>query len=82
MLALLQANGPVLAACFALALLGSALGLALLWVPRDINDPAQRIFYIHVPIAITAYACFGMGAWKALRLLWLRGERYDLESYV
>ncbi|MGZ4461282.1 MAG: cytochrome c biogenesis protein CcsA [Gaiellaceae bacterium] len=82
MLALLQANGPVLAACFALALLGSALGLALLWVPRDINDPAQRIFYIHVPIAITAYTCFGMGAWKALRLLWLRGERYDLESYV
>ncbi len=27
-------------------------------------------------------SCFGFGAWKALRLLWLREERYDLESYV
>src|SRR5204863_444239 len=40
------------------------------------------IFYIHVPIALTAYFCFGLGAWKALRLLWLGEERYDLESYV
>jgi heme exporter protein C len=35
-----------------------------------------------VPIALTAYFCFGLGAWKALRLLWRREERYDLESYV
>jgi ABC-type transport system involved in cytochrome c biogenesis permease subunit len=33
-------------------------------------------------IALTAYACFGWGAWKALRLLWTREERYDLESYT
>ena len=33
---------------------------------------SQRIFYVHVPIALTAYACFGWGAWKALRLLWTR----------
>ena len=35
-----------------------------------------------MPIALTAYACFGTGAWKALRLLWTREERYDLESYT
>jgi heme exporter protein C len=80
--ALLRARGAVAAACLTLVLLGTALGLALLWVPADANDPAQRIFYVHVPIAITAYACFALAAWKALRLLWLREERYDLESYV
>jgi heme exporter protein C len=42
----------------------------------------QRIFYIHVPIALTSYFCFGLGAWKALLLLWRGDERYDLESYV
>ena len=33
---------------------------------------SQRIFYFHVPIALTAYACFGCGAWKALLHLWKR----------
>jgi heme exporter protein C len=35
-----------------------------------------------VPIALTAYAGFGWGAWKALRLLWTGERRYDLESYT
>ena len=35
-----------------------------------------------MPIALTAYACFGVGAWKALRLLWKGERRYDLESYT
>jgi heme exporter protein C len=64
-------------------LLGGGVALALLWVPEDADQgPSQRIFYIHVPVALTAYACFGWAAWKALRLLWLRDQRYDLESYV
>ena len=64
-----------------LVLLG--LGLALLWAPEDADQGfSQKIFYVHVPIAITAYACFGWGAWKALRLLWLGDRRYDLESYT
>ena len=57
--------------------------LALFWAPEDADQGAsQRIFYIHVPVALTAYACFGWGAWKALRLLWTGEERYDLESYT
>jgi heme exporter protein C len=57
--------------------------LALLWAPEDADQGvSQRIFYIHVPVALTAYACFGWGAWKALRLLSTRSERYDLESYT
>jgi heme exporter protein C len=57
--------------------------LALLWAPEDADQgPSQRIFYLHVPIALTAYACFGWGAWKALRLLWTGDQRHDLESYT
>jgi heme exporter protein C len=64
-----------------LVLLG--LGLALLWAPEDADQGiSQKIFYVHVPVALTAYACFGWGAWKALRLLWTGAERYDLESYT
>jgi len=64
-------------------LLGGGVALALLWAPEDADQGvSQRIFYIHVPIALTAYACFAWGAWKALRLLWTRAERHDLESYT
>ena len=64
-------------------LLVAGTGLAIFWAPEDADQGfSQKIFYIHVPVALTAYACFGWGAWKALRLLWTREERYDLESYV
>src|SRR5918998_381805 len=67
----------------AVVFLGGGVALALLWAPEDADQGvSQRIFYIHVPAALTAYACFGWAAWKALRLLWLRAERYDLESYT
>ena len=62
-----------------------AIATTLIFVvaPSDADQGiSQKIFYVHVPIALTAYACFGLGAWKALRLLWTRGERYDLESYT
>jgi heme exporter protein C len=69
------------AAAFTLLLLGIAL--AFYWVPNaPLEGFRQRIFYIHVPVALTAYACFGWAAWKALRLLWKGDQRYDLESYT
>ena len=59
------------------------IALAFYGVPNDADQGfSQRIFYIHVPVALTAYAAFGWGAWKALRLLWTRDQRYDLESYT
>ncbi|MDQ4081919.1 MAG: cytochrome c biogenesis protein [Actinomycetota bacterium] len=74
--------GPA-AALAALVFLVAGVGLAFYWVPDDADQGfSQRIFYIHVPVALTAYACFGFAAWKALRLLWTRDERYDLESYT
>jgi heme exporter protein C len=65
------------------ALMGAAIGLIFFYAPTDPNQGfSQRIFYFHVPIALTSYACFGWGAWKALRYLRTRDERADLESYV
>jgi heme exporter protein C len=64
-------------------LAAAATTLIFFVAPEDSDQGiSQKIFYVHVPIALTAYACFGLGAWKALRLLWTRGERYDLESYT
>jgi heme exporter protein C len=64
-------------------LMAIAIAMVFFVAPGDADQGlSQRIFYFHVPIALTAYGCFGLGAWKALRLLWLRGERYDLESYT
>jgi len=73
---------PVLAAA-ALVLVTLALALVFFVVPNDADQGfSQRIFYFHVSIAFTAYLCFGAGAWKALRHLWKRDPRADLESYV
>ena len=70
-------------AALAAVLLTAAIALIAFYVPTDADQGlSQKIFYFHVPIALTAYACFGWGAWKALRVLWKRDERADLESYV
>jgi heme exporter protein C len=72
---------PVLAAA-ALVLIATSIALIFFYAPLDEDGLNQKIFYFHVPIAFTAYACFAWGAWKAFRLLWKRDERADLESYV
>jgi len=64
-------------------LLGVAVALIFFYAPTDADQGfSQRIFYFHVPIALTSYACFAWGAWKALRYLRTRDERADVESYV
>ena len=72
-----------LLASLATALAAVAVALIFFVAPEDADQGlSQKIFYVHVPIALTAYACFGLAAWKAFRLLTTRGERYDLESYT
>ena len=67
----------------AFGLLVAGVALAVFWVPNDADQGfSQRIFYLHVPVALTSYACFGWAAWKAVRLLQTRDQRYDLESYT
>jgi len=78
----LNKAAPVLAFAAA-ALLVGGIALAIFWAPEDVDQGfSQKIFYIHVPVALTAYTFFGLGAWKALRLLSTRDSRYDLESYT
>src|SRR2546429_3914227 len=73
---------PALAVA-SLVLVTLALALVFYVVPNDADQGfSQRIFYFHVSIAFTAYACFAGGAWKALRHLWKRDSTADLESYV
>jgi heme exporter protein C len=78
----MRLNLPTLAV-LTVALMAGAVVMIFFVAPVDADQGiSQKIFYFHVPIALTAYALFGLGAWKALRLLWTRGERYDLESYT
>ncbi len=63
-------------------LIGSAIALTFFYAPVDADGLNQKIFYFHVPVALTAYACFGWGALKAFLHLWKRRPGADLESYV
>jgi len=73
---------PALAAACT-GLFGLATALAFFYAPTDADQGlSQRIFYFHVPLALTSYVCFGWGAWKALGYLRTRRESADLESYV
>ena len=79
----LRNNSLQVWAVLAALLLGAAIALIAFYAPVDADQGlSQKIFYFHVPIALTAYGCFGWGAWKALRYLWKRDESADLESYV
>ena len=73
---------PLLAA-LALVLMAAAVACIAYVAPVDADQGlSQKIFYFHVPVALTSYVMFGWGAWKALRHLWKRQEGADLESYV
>ena len=71
------------AALAATVLMATALGLIFFYVPNDASEGySQRIFYLHVPIAMTTYVLFIWGALNAARYLWTGDESLDLRSYV
>jgi heme exporter protein C len=71
------------AASAAAALMAVALAMIFFYVPTDADQGySQRIFYFHVPIAITTYVLFAWGAVNAARYLWKRDQSLDLKSYV
>jgi heme exporter protein C len=71
------------AALVAAVLMPVALGLIFFYVPNDADQGfSQRIFYFHVPIAMTTYALFAWGAINAARYLWSGDIGLDLRSYV
>jgi heme exporter protein C len=69
-------------AALAAVLLLTAIALVAYYAPVDQDGLNQKIFYFHVPIALTAYACFGLGALKGFLYLWRGDPERDLESYV
>ncbi len=57
--------------------------LAFWWTGSDADQGfSQKIFYLHVPVALTSYAAFGYGAVCAALYLWRRDPEWDLRSYV
>ncbi|MCW2972505.1 MAG: hypothetical protein JWN72_778 [Thermoleophilia bacterium] len=82
---------PRLALILAAVLVPLALVLAFAWAPLDTisfsegdvqyNFP-QKIFYVHVPIAMAAYLAFFAGAWNAVLYLVKGDDDYDVRSYA
>jgi len=60
-----------------------AFALAFFWAPEDADQGfVQKIFYLHVPMAIVAHCGFVAGAVMAGMHLWKRDSRWDMRSYV
>ena len=84
---------PWLAGALAATCVPLALVLAFAWAPTATItldaagnasqfDFAQKIFYLHVPIAFAAYLGFFIGAWNALLYLLKGDSALDVRSYV
>lgn len=63
--------------------IGLALGLAFFYAPEEATEGfLQRIFYLHVPLAIVCLAGFVAAGLMAIMHLRTRDPRWDLRSYV
>jgi heme exporter protein C len=63
--------------------LTAGFGLAFFYAPMDADQGfMQKIFYVHVPLAIVALCGFVFGGVMGLQHLRTRDSRYDLKSYV
>ncbi|MCS7207244.1 MAG: cytochrome c biogenesis protein [Dehalococcoidia bacterium] len=64
------------------AFIGS-LALVFLWAPTDATmGVVQRIFYIHVPLAWTAFLAFGVVCVASIAYLWRGNPRWDHLAYA
>ena len=64
-------------------MLTSAFTLVFFYAPTDADQGiVQKIFYVHVPLAIVALFGFMAGAVFALMYLRTRDRRWDMRSYV
>jgi heme exporter protein C len=60
-----------------------AFALAFFYAPMDADQGfMQKIFYVHVPLAMVALGGFVFGGIMAVQHLRTRDPRYDLRSYV
>jgi heme exporter protein C len=64
-------------------LVGLALGMAFFYAPEEATEGfLQRIFYLHVPLAIVCLCGFVGAGVMAIMHLRTRDPRWDLRSYV
>ena len=60
-----------------------ALALVFFWTPNEADQGfIQKIFYIHVPMAIVALCGFVAGGIMAIQYLRTRDSSWDMRSYV
>jgi len=60
-----------------------AFGLVFFYAPLEADQGfIQKIFYLHVPLAIVALGGFVVGGIYGARMLWTGDRSYDLRSYV
>jgi heme exporter protein C len=65
------------------AVLGAAFALAFFYAPLDADQGfIQKIFYVHVPLAIVSLCGFVLGAILAIAHLRTGDRKWDLRSYV
>jgi heme exporter protein C len=65
------------------AALGTALGLFFFYAPLDADQGfIQKIFYIHVPLAIVALGGFIAGGLMGIKYLRTNDRSWDMRSYV
>jgi heme exporter protein C len=65
------------------ATIGAALALVFFYAPLDADQGfVQKIFYIHVPLAIVSLCGFVFGALLAVAHLRTGDRRWDMRSYV
>jgi heme exporter protein C len=65
------------------AVIAIALGLVFFYAPLEAEQGfLQKIFYVHVPLAIVALCGFVIGAVMAIQHLRTREQRWDMRSYV
>ena len=63
--------------------LTAGFGLAFLYAPMDADQGfMQKIFYVHVPLAIVALCGFVWGGINGIQYLRTRRPKYDMRSYV
>src|SRR5246127_1784249 len=66
-----------------IATISLALALVFFYAPLDADQGfVQKIFYIHVPLAIVSLCGFVLGSIFAVQHLRTRERRWDLRSYV
>jgi heme exporter protein C len=66
-----------------LAMLALALALVFFYAPLEAEQGfLQKIFYVHVPLAIVALGGFVLGGLFAIQHLRTRDSRWDIRSYV